>query len=217
MNLLSPLLLSVLMELMPGVRVSCPPPREFPAPVERWRLPLGEIGPEIPRDFMLAWIEHESDGRPGARSKLDERGLFQVHPSSIRSLGLTYSEWSDSLGETDDAARVQLAVGVRHVRQHMRRAQKILSKSDVSWDAESFWRFVKLGHALPIAQTRTMAFFHAEHGRGPAGWDEFAAAARAYARRGRYGGWSRVVLRVVDVSEHIGEMPQCVVSFGGAP
>lgn len=176
----------------------------FPTMVERWRGLVGAAAPEIPTDFLLAWIKKESGGKVGARSSLDERGLFQIHPSSVSTIGLTPNQWALQAGTDETAAKEQIRAGVVHVRQHRTRADGLLKKYGVHWSGSDYWKFVKLGHGLPLAQSKTLELFKAEKNRAPWSWGEFDAAGRKYAAQGKYGGWSTVVPKVLTNANEVG-------------
>lgn len=148
--------------------------QSFARNVERWRSLFAEYAGGIPVDFLLAWIERESAGRSNVRTELDERGIFQLHPSEAEALGLSSADFDRLLrGTPHDAAGVhQVTVGLQLVRYLMRRAETFLAAVGSTWTGGSLLRMTKFSHALPRAAKELPQVFQQDHGRGPADWWE---------------------------------------------
>lgn len=126
----------------------------------------------IPVDFLLAWIDHESGGRVGAVSSLNEHGLFQVFPGQDGEQGqlkLSDADFDRLLTDADFAMRV----GVKLVGLYANRAARLLRDSRADWGTgSSFWKLVKLFHAATALPKATINAFIADKGRPPFSWDE---------------------------------------------
>lgn len=140
----------------------------FPSQVERWRDILTRMAPDIPIDFMLAWLKEESGGNVCATGLTQadkfEGGLFQtMHPQDDR-YGATISQLrAGCQGQTlvDPSqvnAELQAQVGINLIRDYVGRAAAALTGSGVSWpmDSADFWTAVKQVHALPCMLTAAL-------------------------------------------------------------
>lgn len=151
----------------------------FASSVERWRGLMRQYGSEIPPNFLLAWIDHESDGRPHVQTHLDERGIFQIHPSEAESLGIPSSQFDALLTESPppSSGALNVTLGLKMVRMYMKRADARLREVGASWGrGRSYWTFVKLHHGSPLVAKESILAFKARRGRAPYDWDELHRA-----------------------------------------
>ena len=139
--------------------------RAIPAP-RRWAgilQLLDRYRGDVPLDFLLGWIEVESDGRIDEVTSLDERGFFQIHPDESKDARPPIQHARLS---TDPDYSVQAGL-------QLARYYAALARSRFPWipaGSELFWRVVKLQHAMgsPLAKR----FLTDMHNRGiPFTWD----------------------------------------------
>lgn len=152
---------------------------------ESWRGPLTKIADWVPLDFLLAWIDVESNGIPTiierAADPRGERGLFQVHPDEREYLGLTPEQFDALTTDTGLALRT----GVKHAKLFAIQAKKALNRNGQDWHGRDFWKLVKLYHGAFAMPDSAVDAFKRVNGRGPDTWDELMAFARAEAKAGR--------------------------------
>lgn len=124
-------------------------PMKFSPQIEKWRnlVNTHSLGKGIPTDFLLRWIEVESDGQLSTVSELNERGLFQIFPEDERTnLGLSWDEFN-RLSSDGDWSIVQ---GIRLVSRYKASATSKLASWNRTWYGSDFWKFVKLFHGSPV-------------------------------------------------------------------
>lgn len=140
--------------------------------VERWRLYAQRYLPNAPTEFILAWIQHESDGKMNTRTSLDERGILQIHPSEAKGMRLPTADFNFLLTGTDMDRHFR--IGAAFVRYKQRQADQQLARNATYFSGHDYWTYVKLGHGLPIIQSKGLADFRAANGRSPTSFAEFA-------------------------------------------
>lgn len=138
---------------------------------ERWRKALERIAGWVPVDFLLAWMDTESGGRPAIVSSLNERGLFQVHPDEVAFLHMTPDEFQRL---TTDAS-LALRYGVKAARLYAFQAKKALNAVGADWHGRDFWKLVKLYHGAFGMPSSALNAFARVNGRGPRDWPELYA------------------------------------------
>lgn len=141
--------------------------------VEAMRLAVNEV--EAPVDFLLGWIQVESDGNVGTISSINERGLFQIHPEEAKTLGLSDEDFSKVAKEP----ALSLQHGIRLVSYYKAKAKKWLSQNNTTLTGWDFWRYVKLYHALPVVAKELPVKVAAKLGRPARNWDELALNGRS--------------------------------------
>jgi hypothetical protein len=146
----------------------------FDGTVERWREPLAIAAPDIPTDFLLAWVQVESDGYASSTGDpgLVELGLFQVSAEEARQLRVSDADFQAS--HTD--AALSISIGVKLVRSYMTRSSALLASVGATWSAPSSWQLVKAYHAASGVATDLMHAAVRQLGRAPATFDEMVAA-----------------------------------------
>jgi len=140
---------------------------------EVWRKPLEKIADWVPVDFLLAWIDVESNGRPDVTTSLGERGLFQVHPDEREFLGLTEDQFQALTTDTDLALRT----GVKQAKLFAYQAKKALNAVGEDWHGRDFWKVVKMYHGAFGMPNNVINAFQRVKGKGPGDWDELMAFA----------------------------------------
>lgn len=159
----------------------------FRPSVEQWRPLVQRMAPDLPIDFLMAFLDEESGGNPCSTGIPNvEAGLFQTfHPHDDR-FGATFAQLrANCSGSTviaplsDDQQTLHVVSGVNLVRDLIQRARSALGSVGAIWPESStdFWNFVKLGHGLPAMQTDLMRVIVGSLGRAPLTWTEFRNAA----------------------------------------
>jgi hypothetical protein len=160
----------------------------FPPSVEQWRQILQRVAGDLPIDFLLAWLAHESGGNPCAVGIPGvEAGIFQTYHPHDDQYGATFAQLRAACsGQSQhrqldgEEAQLQAVSGANLVRAMRERARQMLARVGASWSESSpdFWKMVKLGHNLPAVQYELLPIVRAQLGRPPRGWDEFASRAQ---------------------------------------
>jgi hypothetical protein len=120
----------------------------------------------IPLDFLLGWIDVESNGRLDVITPLGERGFFQIHPAESKDHHLQHKRLT-----TDPDYSVH--AGIQIVC-----AYADLARQRYPWipfGSELFWRIVKLQHAMGSALTQRMLSDMRNRGLPPTSWDAIKA------------------------------------------
>lgn len=157
----------------------------FPVTVELWRPLVQRYAGDIPVDFLLAWIQKESNGNSCSWTKLREAGIFQLMAGDNQRDGGTTEaalragcvgttqQLSRSLSDAE--ANEQVRSGVQYVRFARDQTRKKLAAVGAKWDesASDFWRLVKWHHVAPAYTSRWLTAAASELGRPPANWAEF--------------------------------------------
>ncbi len=153
----------------------------FKASAEQWRSRFVDIAPDIPQDFLIAWLNNESGGNPCSLGIPGvEAGIFQTyHPADDR-YGATFAQLRQGCsGSTlvDPSAvdyELQARHGINYVRGKIAAAQTHLFAAGVNWpmDSSDFWIAVKQEHALPCVMADLLPRVTRKFGP-PANWDTF--------------------------------------------
>lgn len=161
--------------------------RQFPAPVEAWRSLIEQKadGSDLPIDFLLAWVQHESGGNPCSLGIPGvEAGIAQTyHPDDDR-FGATFDELRAAcVAETQKLARPLTAAEkglhvtslVAYVKNARDVTRKQIAGAGITWPESSpdFWNLVKLRHALPAWGASYLGPCGDALGRPPSSWGEF--------------------------------------------
>jgi hypothetical protein len=150
----------------------------FSSSVERWRGPVSAVAGEIPVDFLLAWIDHESSGRSTIPvSSIGERGAFQIYPDEAKQIGYSDAQFAalSTEGDPPSGGSLNADSGVRVARYYMGKANSVLSQVGADWGSSgSYWTLVKLFHGAPAVAKEGMVAVSKYLGRAPSDWTEFA-------------------------------------------
>jgi hypothetical protein len=148
----------------------------FKSSAEQWRSYFEAIAPDIPQDFLIAWLDKESGGNPCSTGIPGvEAGIFQTyHPADDR-FGATFAQLRQGCtGQmiTDMSAidyNLQAMSGINFVRGKIAAAQQHLAYAGVNWPMNSsdFWKAVKQEHALPCVMGEILPQVTAQFGPPP--------------------------------------------------
>lgn len=178
-----------------GARVGTVDPighRVFDRQVEKLRTKVEKLSlaSGVPADFLLAWIQHESDGDISSTSNLNERGFFQIMGPHLERDGtaVTLKQTEAGrigLGLSDtgtgpDTAGARLSVdedfslqaGVRLVQFYRGIANGNRAAFSLDWTEGDMWRLTKLEHNASGETKTILARAQAALGHPPASWDE---------------------------------------------
>lgn len=169
----------------------CPP---FNSTVEQWRDDVKGYAPDLPTDFLCAWIQIESQGSVCSDTSYAEVGIFQLmppdniargnttvaqqHPVPPCSTGSSSYVWRSQV--SDDIAHDQVQGGIDYVRYCITYAEAQLSAlgylNQPGWSSSdwSYWAMVKMVHVAP-APIMGMLTRGMSGGAIPADWDEMIA------------------------------------------
>lgn len=160
---------------------------------EMWRPLVSSMAGNIPVDFLMAWIQKESDGDPCSWTSSSESGVFQyMPPDNLNEANTTLAQQhpvppcSTSSGHpslsfsdlTPSQQNAQIQAGITFVNYCVGVVQTALDASGAdpsAWDpsGQDFWRLVKLVHAAPAYVSHGIGLVTQVNGQPPASWDEF--------------------------------------------
>lgn len=166
----------------------CPP---FSASTEMWRDDVASQAGGKPVDFLLAWMQIESNGNPCSWTSLAEAGVLQLmngdnlvqggttlaqqHPVPPCVSGSQTTAYRTSL--TDDQANEQVRGGLQYVDYCISKVEALFSLYGYSgapgWTNSdwSYWAFVKMVHVAP-ATIPGMLTAGLQSGGIPVDWDD---------------------------------------------
>lgn len=160
----------------------------FRMSAEAWRERVRKFNAtNIPEDFLVAWIDHESGGNPASLGAPTEVGIFQIDLQDGPRFGGTmetlhtnfapYGSQKATRALTDAEKDLQVTTGLAMVRAYVDRAKSHASSVGADWPMGSsdFWKLVKWQHALPAYSLPLLKLFTSENGRTPTTFDEWAA------------------------------------------
>lgn len=167
----------------------------FNPSVEIWRPAIEKAAGDLPVEFLLAWIQRESDGNPCSYTSMHESGIFQLMPpdntnvagtteAALRTACVGSSMRLDH-ALTSDEVNEQVRSGIQFVTYARQYAHDQLNAVGADWPETSadFWRMVKMVHVSPVA-VRRLADAAQHYGRAPQSWDEYAQVAANYVPQG---------------------------------
>jgi hypothetical protein len=102
-------------------------------------------GADVPLGMLLGHVQHESGGRPNDRTKLDERGLFQIHPATSREMGFDHNRMFDPF--------YSIQTGVEMFRRMADRLARDFPTL-LPVRNEFFWRMVRFEFSIGSGATR---------------------------------------------------------------
>lgn len=98
----------------------------------------------VPLGVLVGWIAKESGGRLDDVTKLDERGIFQLHPDESKGLGIDHQKLSTDLTYSINA-------GLALIGKYM---GQVTSYDVAPKGSEFFWKLVKLAHTMGSGATK---------------------------------------------------------------
>lgn len=131
-------------------------------------------GSDVPLAMLLGHVQHESGGRPNDRTKLDERGLFQIHPGTSKDMGFDHARMFDP--NYNIWAGVEMFKRMAHKLQREYR-QLFPARNDFFWHVVRFEFSIGSGAVRKILRAMT-----AEHVQ-PRSWAQFKAYLTANRKR----------------------------------
>jgi hypothetical protein len=171
-------------------------------------------GSDVPLALLLGHVQVESGGRPDERTKLDERGLMQIHPATSREMGFDHSRMFDPA--------YSIWAGIEMFRRMADRIAKQYSFLFPSGRDDFFWHVVRFEFAIGSgAFHQIVVAMQTDHWL-PRSWAEF----RVYvaANRDRLfrltkhdpTKWASNVDRVFALGEQLARTGPYVASSAGA-
>jgi hypothetical protein len=141
---------------------------------------------DAPADFLLDWIQKESNGNRcnfTTSAGFPEVGLFQLDPGNMAMAGTDQATLRSGCdGQVDNGTADDLitamSTGVDYVNALKALAHQKLDSVGVDWDESTadFWSLVRFEHANGLAAADGLLARAANNlGRGPTGWDELIA------------------------------------------
>jgi len=123
-------------------------------------------GRDVPLAMLLGHVQRESGGRPNDRTKLDERGLMQIHPETSKQMGFDHSRMFDPL--------YSLWAGVEMFKRMADRLQEEFPR----WFTvrnDFFWHVVRFEFAIGSGALRKILRRMEGEGFQPRAWLQFTA------------------------------------------
>jgi hypothetical protein len=174
------------------------------ARAEFWRSLLTQFAGDVPVNFLVDWIDHESGGNPCSRGFCTdaigkavacddatatfnrEAGIFQTdHPGDDRFGATSLHLRVNCVGRTQTQTRqltaaeqqLQVVAGIRYVQAERKVARRALATVGAHWPETSadFWMLVKSRHGLKTIATELLPVVARALGRAPVSWTEFRA------------------------------------------
>lgn len=148
----------------------------FKQSAEQWRPYFESLAPDIPQDFLIAWLDKESGGNPCSTGIPGvEAGIFQTyHPADDR-FGATFAQLRQGCSGqqiVDPSAvdyELQASAGINFVRGKIAAAAAHIVGAGVNWpmDSSDFWKAVKQEHALPCVMGELLPRVVRQYGPPP--------------------------------------------------
>lgn len=169
---------------------------------EFWRSLLAQFARDIPVNFLVDWIDHESGGNPCSRGFCNdtsgkgvncdsptavfnrEAGIFQTdHPGDDRFGATSPQLRVTCVGTTQTQTRpltldeqlIHVKAGINYVQFERSIARSALAAVGARWPETSadFWMLVKSRHGLKTIATELLPVVARKLGRAPVSWTEF--------------------------------------------
>jgi hypothetical protein len=169
-------------------------------------------GTDVPLALLLGHVQHESGGNPNDRTKLDERGLFQVHPGTSKQYGYDHNRLFD--------ADYNIWAGVDMYKRMAARLQKDYPALFPRRD-DYFWHVVRFEFSIGSGALRKILRDMASTRFSPRSWPEFESYLRTNRNRLLHltkhdpVKWSAMVNRVFETGERLARGQIVVVAGGG--
>jgi hypothetical protein len=126
-------------------------------------------GADVPLALLLGHVQHESAGKPTDRTKLDERGLFQIHPGTSKEMGFDHGRMFDP--------SYNIWAGVE---MYKRMADRLQREYRALFPARSdfFWHVVRFEFSIGSGAVRKILREMATKNFRPRSWGEFESYLR---------------------------------------
>lgn len=163
----------------------------FNASVEAWRSDVEAQMATKPLNFLLAWIQKESNGNPCSWTSLQEAGIYQLmagdnitqggttiaqmHPVPPCTAGVQTTAYRSSL--SDDQAYEQVRAGMQYIDYCITRVDAYLGMygyaGQPGWSTSdwSYWAMVKMVHVAPAKIPSMLQAGINGYGSVPPDWD----------------------------------------------
>jgi hypothetical protein len=157
-------------------------------------------------------VQHESAGKPTDRTKLDERGLFQIHPGTSKEMGFDHSRMFDP--------NYNIWAGVEMYRRMADRLQREY-RALFPTRNDFFWRTVRFEFSIGSGAVRKILREMRTKNIRPRSWGDFESYLRT--NRDRLFKltkhdpmkWAEMVNRVFATGEKLARGQIVVVAGGG--
>jgi hypothetical protein len=123
-------------------------------------------GNEVPLAMLLGHVQLESGGKPHDVTKLDERGLFQIHPGTSKEMGFDHGRMFEPA--------YNIWAGIEMFRRMADRMQRDFPQLFPA-RGDLFWRMVRFEFAIGSGATRQILRTMLGQGIVPRSWPEFTA------------------------------------------
>jgi hypothetical protein len=170
-------------------------------------------GSDLPIALLLGHVQVESGGRPGERTKLDERGLMQIHPATSREMGFDHSRMFDPA--------YSIWAGIEMFRRMADRITKEYSFLFTRGRDDFFWRIVRFEFAIGSGAFRQIVTAMQADRWLPHTWGEFRAYLAASRDRLLHATkhdpikWATNVDRVFELGEQLARTGAYVATGAG--
>jgi hypothetical protein len=121
-------------------------------------------GSDVPLAMLLGHVQHESGGRPTDRTKLDERGLFQIHPGTSKDMGFDHAKLFDP--------HYNIWAGVEMFRRMADKLQREYRQLFPTRD-DFFWHVVRFEFSIGSGALRKILRAMAADNVRPRSWAQF--------------------------------------------
>ena len=98
----------------------------------------------VPLGLLIGWVAKESGGRLDEVTKMDERGLFQLHPAESKALGIDHQRLSTDLVYSINA-------GLMLIAKYMKLVDGLAVAPRGS---QYYWWLVKFNHSIGSGATK---------------------------------------------------------------
>jgi hypothetical protein len=169
-------------------------------------------GSDVPLALLLGHVQHESAGKPTDRTKLDERGLFQIHPGTSKEMGFDHSRMFDP--------NYNIWAGVEMYKRMAARLQKEY-RALFSTRNDFFWHVIRFEFSIGSGAARQILRDMAAKSFRPRSWPEF----ESYLRTNRSRllkltkhdpvKWAEMVTRVFATGEKLAHGKIVVIASSG--
>jgi hypothetical protein len=169
-------------------------------------------GADVPLALLLGHVQHESAGKPTDRTKLDERGLFQIHPGTSKEMGFDHSRMFDP--------HYNIWAGVEMYKRMAERLQRDYRSLFPRRD-DFFWRVVRFEFSTGSGAVRKILRDMTAKNFRPRAWPEFESYLRTnrdkllHLTKHDPVKWAEMVNRVFATGERLAHGKLVAVAGGG--